>query len=150
MKKKGKPKPQSEQEKNALWPELTDFLGLSHNLRTKGTEGSRKSEALSDEIDHDLADWERFVEAVLEKPQVSAEDIDRMSAMARDLETKMIRSLKPAFREAIKDMPRIHSGGRGRLVKEAKERQSIIEEILELRALHESWNCSEACCDDTE
>ena len=133
MKKKHKPRPLSEREKDALRPELAKFYGsMSPTLIKQVAEGLRRFGVLSDEMVDKLTNPERFAEAVLSDPKVSAEGIDKMAAIVRDLQANGVRFLKPALREMIKDMPRIRGGGRPRCVPDAKEKQDMIEEVLVL------------------
>lgn len=133
MKKKDKPRPLSEREKDALRPELAKFYGsMSPTLIKQGAEGLRRFGVLSDEMVDKLTNPERFAEAVLSDPKVSAEGIDKMAAIVRDLQANGVRLLKPALREMIKDMPRVRGGGRPRKVPDAEEKQAMIEEVLGL------------------
>ncbi len=133
MKKKDKPKPLSEREKDALRAELAKFYGsMSPTLIKQGAEGLRRFGVLSDDMVDKLTNPERFAEAVLSDPKVSAEGIDKMAAIVRELQANGVGILKPALREMIKDMPRLRGGGRPHSVPDAKEKQKMIEEVLEL------------------
>jgi hypothetical protein len=116
-----------------LRPELAKFYGsVSPTLLKQGTEGLRRFGVLSDEMVDKLTNPERFAEAVLSDPKVSAEGIEQMAAIIRDLRANGMRILKPALREMIRDMPRIRGGGRPRSVPDAKEKQEMIDEVFEL------------------
>lgn len=133
MKKKDKPKPLSQPEKDALRSELAKFYGsVSPSLIKQGAEGLRRFGVLSDEMVDKLTNPERFAEAVLSDPKVSAEGIDKMAAIVRDLQANGMQILKPALREMVKDMPRIKGGGRPHSVPDAKEKLEMIDEVLEL------------------
>lgn len=133
MKRKDKPKPLSEQEKDALRPELAKFYeSVSPALIKQGAEGLRRFGVLSEEMVDKLTNPERFAEAVLSDPKVSAEGIDKTAAIVRELQANGVRILKPALREMIKDMPRIRGGGRPHSVPDAKEKREMIEEVLAL------------------